>query len=132
MTHYACADASTAAILEQIIAETTNRMNRLSKQASENEVELSKIQGRIDQARGRSELEAMEQKQAVESAEAAGVAEAQRVLAFLRTLEGRTSEKVEDLWRTLRRLDGLASVSQGNAQVFFTPETAHLSIEAKG
>ena len=132
VTHYACADASTSAILEQIIMETTNRMNRLSKQASENEVALSQIQGKIAQAQGRAELDKIEQTQGVESAESAGVAEAQRVLAFLQTLEGKTSEKTEDLWRTLRRLDGLQAVAAGNAQVYFTPEAAHLTIESRG
>jgi len=45
VTRYQCADQSTAAILEQIIQETTNRMNRLQKQESENEVHHLPDQG---------------------------------------------------------------------------------------
>ena len=38
MTRYSCAEESTRVILEEIIQETTNRMNRLSQAESENEV----------------------------------------------------------------------------------------------
>lgn len=40
VTAYRCQDHSTARILEQIIQETTNRMNRLSQQESENEIKM--------------------------------------------------------------------------------------------
>jgi hypothetical protein len=45
ITRYQCADKSTAEILEQIIQETTNRMNRLSQAESENEVAVFRTQG---------------------------------------------------------------------------------------
>merc|ERR1719327_2551442 len=51
VTRYQCADQSTATILEQIIQETTNRMNRLSQAESENEVNLFRTQGDIEQER---------------------------------------------------------------------------------
>merc|ERR1711953_1374449 len=38
VTSYKCAEDGTSQVLQQIIAETTNRMNRLSMQESENEV----------------------------------------------------------------------------------------------
>merc|ERR1719272_788273 len=41
VTGYYCADKSTAAILQQMIQETTNRMNRTSKQESENELKMN-------------------------------------------------------------------------------------------
>ncbi|KAH8054867.1 hypothetical protein JL720_14390 [Aureococcus anophagefferens] len=55
-SRYACADASTSAILAQIISETTNRMCRLSQQDSENEIALSKIDGAVAQEKGKAEL----------------------------------------------------------------------------
>jgi hypothetical protein len=51
VTRYQCADKSTAEILEQIIHETTNRMNRLSQAESENEVNLFRTQGQVEQSR---------------------------------------------------------------------------------
>merc|ERR1719161_2245261 len=56
MTGYKCADRSTSEILEQIIQETTNRMNRLSQQESENEVKLFKMQGQIKQEEMKKQL----------------------------------------------------------------------------
>merc|ERR1711979_50395 len=42
VTRYQCADESTSVVLQQIIQETTNRMNRLSQAESENEVKVYK------------------------------------------------------------------------------------------
>lgn len=56
VTAYRCQDASTARILEQIIQETTNRMNRLSQQESENEIKLFAMAGEIEQETRRAEL----------------------------------------------------------------------------
>merc|ERR1711881_224013 len=61
MTGYKCADRSTSEILEQIIQETTNRMNRLSQQESENEVKLFKMQGQMPQEKLNGELLAIQQ-----------------------------------------------------------------------
>ena len=46
----------TARILEQIIQETTNRMNRLSQQESENEIKMFAMDGQIEQETKRAEL----------------------------------------------------------------------------
>merc|ERR1712228_317517 len=56
VTRYQCADKSTAAILEQIIQETTSRMNRLSQAESEHEVNLFRISGQVEQSRVNNEL----------------------------------------------------------------------------
>merc|ERR1719428_2543971 len=64
VTAYQCADKSTADILEQIIQETTNRMNRLSQAESENEVSLFKTQGQVEQCRVNDELLDIQRKQA--------------------------------------------------------------------
>merc|ERR1711998_793271 len=53
---YHCAEKKTAEVLGAIIQETTNRMNKLQQQASENEVQLFKIQGDIDEEKKMAEL----------------------------------------------------------------------------
>ena len=45
VTAFKCAEKSVSAVLQEIILETTNRMNRLSQAESENEVKLFKMQG---------------------------------------------------------------------------------------
>merc|ERR1711977_146198 len=79
VTRYQCADKSTAEILEQIIQETTNRMNRLSQAESENEVNLFRTQGQVEQSRLNSELLSIQHEQAREEAQVTGTSESERV-----------------------------------------------------
>merc|ERR1711981_1409521 len=95
VTRYQCADQSTAEILEQIIQETTNRMNRLSQAESENEVNLFRTQGDIEQERLNGALLSIKHEHAEAEAEVDGRAEANRVSAFLTGLEGNVT-KLED------------------------------------
>merc|ERR1719240_885706 len=75
VTRYQCADKSTAAILEQIIQETTNRMNRLSQAESENEVSLFRISGQVEQSRVNNELLEIQREQAKADAQVTGCSE---------------------------------------------------------
>lgn len=141
VTRYACADRSTACILEQIIAETTNRMNRLSCQESENEVRLAALKGEGEQENAKSEVLAIKQKHAVESARSEGQAEAERCLAFMQAVrDGDASSDdesavigstrlAEELWHALRKAETLRAVATGSAHVYFTPADANLTIE---
>merc|ERR1719432_427830 len=74
---YYCADKSTSEILEQIIQETTNRMNRLSQAESENEVNLFRTSGQVEQQRVNNELLAIQREQAKEDAQVAGSSESE-------------------------------------------------------
>merc|ERR1712199_48136 len=87
VTAYRCQDASTARILEQIIQETTNRMNRLSQQESENEVKMFAMDGEIAQETRRAELLKVLQTHKLMEARNEGQAEAERVRAFLEKTE---------------------------------------------
>jgi hypothetical protein len=133
MTRYSCACSSTAEILEQIIQETTNRMNRLSQAESENEVNLFRTQGQIEQANLNNGLLQIQHVQTQEEAKVAGSSEASRVEAFLEQLE----KKVPNLdnrikiWETLRKGDNLSVVSQGGASLYYTPADVDLSIETR-
>mmetsp|Transcript_30905 Transcript_30905/g.68436 ORF Transcript_30905/g.68436 Transcript_30905/m.68436 type:complete len:647 (+) Transcript_30905:67-2007(+) len=135
VTRYQCADASTSAILEAIIQETTNRMNRLSCQESENEVALAKLRGAVEQERATSEVLTIQHEHELASARATGVAEAERCVAFLEAMNksgavGRDDKDLaEEFWRVLRRNEALATVATGSAHVYFTPQDAHLTIE---
>merc|ERR1712217_984615 len=87
VTRYQCADESTSEVLQQIIQETTNRMNRLSQQESENEVKLFRMQGQIEQERLNGELLRIKQEHSLMEAQVSGAAEADRVKAFISGLE---------------------------------------------
>merc|ERR1712147_369231 len=92
MTGYKCADRSTSEILEQIIQETTNRMNRLSQQESENEVKLFKMQGQIEQEKLKAELLDVQHQHHLAESASKGKAEAQRVVAFVESLQEQLPE----------------------------------------
>lgn len=133
VTGYRCAENSTAMILEQIIQETTNRMNRLSKQESENEVQLNEIRGDIEEEKSRAELIAIQTENSTALAQSDGMAEAARVKVFLSEISKDFPDiKIEtaiSLWSTLRKEDALKAISNGNARVYFTPKDANISIQ---
>merc|ERR1719183_3390632 len=56
LTRFDCADEETAVILQEIIQETTNRINRLTAQESDNEVRAAKLAMDITLERQRTEL----------------------------------------------------------------------------
>jgi len=133
VTAYRCQDESTARILEQIIQETTNRMNRLSQQESENEVKMYSLKGEIEQETRRADLLKVLQSHKLMEARNEGEAEAERVKAFLEStgaavpaLDARVA-----LWNVLRKQDALKAVSSGPARLYFTPNDVNLSIETK-
>lgn len=131
VTGYHCAEKSTAAILQQMIQETTNRMNRTSQQESENELKMNKIQGEIEQERMKGELLSIQQQYLQDEARAAGTADAERAAQFLRSLETVVPDCQEriTMWNTLRKGDALGTLATGNAHLYFTPSDVNLSIE---
>jgi len=133
VTRYQCADSSTAQILEQIIQETTNRMNRLQKQESANEVGIFQLQGEIEQEKLKGDLITVRQKHKLLEASGTGTAEAERVNVFMKNVEGQVKDQDKRiaLWSTLRKQDALEAVSQGNAKIYFTPADCNLAITTK-
>merc|ERR1719201_1290153 len=133
VTAYRCQDASTARILEAIIQETTNRMNRLSQQESENEIKMFALTGEIEQETRRADLLKVLQNHKLMEAQNEGEAEAERVKAFLTATEGAVTnlDTRVGLWNVLRKQDALKAVSSGPARLYFTPSDVNLSIETK-
>jgi len=132
VTGYKCAQYSTAEILEQIIQETTNRMNKLQQQESENEVQLQAIRGDIEEEKAMSELIKIQTLNSNAKANMEGLAEAEKVKSFLQHFtdhDGIDEQSKIDLWKTLRKEDALRAVSKGNASLYFTPKDVNLSIE---
>jgi len=133
VSRYQCANTSTAEILEQIIQETTNRMNRLSQAEGENEVNLFRTQGQVEQAKLNKDLQEIQREEAQAEAKVAGMAEADRVASFLEGLEVRVPQLTDRIaiWQTLRKTEALSVVSSGGANLYFTPSDVDLSIETK-
>merc|ERR1712084_12462 len=87
---YECANPSDAEVLEQIIQETTKRMNQLTAQNSKNDVQRASMEGEIDLERQRTTLlqlkAANDKVNAVASGEAAGLKLAASVTKFVEVI----------------------------------------------
>eukprot|EP00929_Paragymnodinium_shiwhaense_P055699 TRINITY_DN27899_c0_g1_i1.p1 TRINITY_DN27899_c0_g1~~TRINITY_DN27899_c0_g1_i1.p1 ORF type:complete len:647 (-),score=151.21 TRINITY_DN27899_c0_g1_i1:313-2253(-) len=132
VTKYFCAEKRTSEVLQQIIEETTNRLNRLSQAESENEVNLFKMQGQIEQEKLNADLLKIQHEHAASEADVSGGVEARKVAAFIKGLE-KDVPKLEDrvtMWQTLRKRDALAAVAEGNTQLYYTPSDVNLSIKS--
>merc|ERR1719329_1506058 len=79
VTKYTCAEQRTSEVLQQIIEETTNRLNRLSQAESENEVKIFKMQGQLEQEQMNGQILKIQHEHAKNDAEVSGCAEAERV-----------------------------------------------------
>merc|ERR1712226_589109 len=134
VTRYQWADKSTSEVLSQIIQETTNRMNRLSQAESENEVNLYRMQGQIEQERLNGQLLGIQYQHSQTEAKVSGLSEADKVSAFLNGLT-ETVPKLEQrmsMWQTLRKTDALSVIASGGASLYYTPKDVNLSIETRG
>merc|ERR1719231_2041303 len=96
VVRYEPKDAETAEVLQAIIQETTNHINRMQQQKSENEVEKEKMTALIDIEKQRANLikekTANEKLLQASDGEAEGTRLAQSTLAFMEQLE----KSVED------------------------------------
>lgn len=126
----ACKDPDTQRILQEIIQETTNRLNRLQQQESENEIQLKQLHGQIESEQVRGDLLQIQRDHSRTEALIDGEAEAQKVQAFFDGLGDLPIEEKIALFNTLRKEDMLTAISQGHARVYFTPNDVNLSIES--
>ncbi|WP_017718324.1 hypothetical protein [Kamptonema formosum] len=128
----ACKDPDTQRILLEIIQETTNRLNRLQKQEGDNDVKLKEIEGEIEVERLKGQLLDLRRQHAQTEAVTAGEAEAIRVRAFFDGLgNGMPASEKLAIFNTLRKQDAIAALSEGSAQLYFTPADVDLSIESR-
>jgi regulator of protease activity HflC (stomatin/prohibitin superfamily) len=127
-----CKDPDTQSVLQEIIRETTDRINRLQKQESENEVKLRQIQGEIEAEELTGRLLETRRENVQTTARMEGEAEAERVQAFFDGLDSALSpaDKVA-LFNTLRKQEAIEALSTGTAQLYFTPADVDLSIETR-
>jgi regulator of protease activity HflC (stomatin/prohibitin superfamily) len=127
-----CKELSTQQILQEIIQETTDRLNRLQKQASENEVSLNRVKGNIEIEKQKGELLKIQRENAAKEAAIAGESEALKVKEFFSTLAQTVSEEEKlEIFRTLKKVEYIEKLGNSKANMFFTPADIDLRMEAK-
>jgi len=126
-----CKDPTTEKVLQEIIKETTDRLNRLQKQASENEVRLYKMKGDIESEKLNGDLLKVKHDHHRAEALMEGEAQSDMIKSFLKGLE--TANVPFDIqvsmWQALQKMESVDQLSSGNTQLFFTPSDVKLSIE---
>ena len=139
VVRYECIDAKTAGVLQEIIQETTNRINRLQKQKSENEVEAERLHSQIEIERQRKQLieakTANEKLQASVEGESEGTRLAQNTIAFLNMLNVSVPDDATrlQLLKFFTEQQTLTTqtehLSKGKASLFLTPQDMQLRLQ---
>jgi len=126
-----CIDPNTEKVLQDIIKQTTDRLNRLQKQASENDVKIAKMKGEIDAEKLNGDLLKIKYDHRKSEAVMEGEAEADAIKSFINGLQDSNVplEVAVHMWHSLRKLDAMDELSKGNSQMFITPSNTNLSIE---
>merc|ERR1712217_567341 len=138
VTGFDCVDARTATILQEIIQETTNRINRLTAQESENEVKAAAMvadirleQQRKELIRTKAENEKLQQET---KGEADGMQRVRSANAFIGGLNESVPEvnsRVE-LYKLHEQLNSrntdTHNLASGTAHLFVTPQDLDLRL----
>merc|ERR1711988_336381 len=132
----------TALILQEIIQETTNRINRLTAQESENEVRAAKMTMDIHLERQRTELIQTQSDNEGLQARLQGEADGMRLMKGASTFIGGLNESIPNVDSRValyklheelksRNLD-TKHLSSGSAQLFLTPSDMKLRLDQTG
>merc|ERR1719265_3019855 len=142
LTKYEPTDPSTQAVLQAIIEESTNRINMLAQQESENEVAAAKLQADIELERQKTGLiktqASNERLLARTQGEAAGMELSKEASSFLDTLSASMPESSQrlELYKLHKRLTAqnknTKSLADGQATLFLTPNDMNLRLHMGG
>jgi len=139
LTRFDCVDPTTSAILQQIIQETTNRINQLQAQESENEVAAAKMQADIRLEMQRKELIEAQAENARLEAEMAGQSDGTKLVQQAATFITGLNEAVPlvenrlELYKLHEQLKSrntdTANLAGGTAKLFLTPSDVNLRLD---
>merc|ERR1712232_621871 len=138
VTRYEPMDKKTAEVLQQIIQETTNRINKLQVQNSENEVMAAKLAADIQMEKQRTELiKTMSKNQQLQDqmkGESAGMKRARSAKAFIDGISSAlpNATKRVELYELHEKLENnranTKNLASGKATLFLTPEDMKLKL----
>lgn len=138
LTGFSCVEAQTAAVLRQIIQESTNRLKNKERQAGEHDVNQAKLTADIQLEKQRENLirtQTMNEKLAAQmNGTNAGLEQANEVSAFMTNLNNTLSNITSryELYKMHQQMQSTerdtASLSTGNASLFITPQDMNLKL----
>merc|ERR1712072_433805 len=126
---FECLDKKIDSVLQEIIKESTDRINRLQLVESENEVALEKMKGRIEEEKIKGQLIDVKNEHQRKEALIDGEAEAERVGAFIKGLSGVCSvEQAIKIFNELRKAEVMTELANSDAHLYFTPAECDLRL----
>lgn len=126
---FECLDKKIDSVLQEIIKESTDRINRLQLVESENEVALEKMKGRIEEEKIKGQLIDVKNEHQRKEALIDGEAEAERVSAFIKGLNGVCSaEQAIKIFNELRKAEVMTELANSDAHLYFTPAECDLRL----
>merc|ERR1712167_423438 len=126
---FECLDKKIDCVLQEIIKESTDRINRLQLVESENEVALEKMKGRIEEEKIKGQLIDVKNEHQRKEALIDGEAEAERVSAFIKGLNGVCSaEQAIKIFNELRKAEVMTELANSDAHLYFTPAECDLRL----
>eukprot|EP00930_Biecheleria_cincta_P039314 TRINITY_DN27035_c0_g1_i1.p1 TRINITY_DN27035_c0_g1~~TRINITY_DN27035_c0_g1_i1.p1 ORF type:complete len:635 (+),score=142.91 TRINITY_DN27035_c0_g1_i1:98-2002(+) len=139
LTRFDCVDQETRDVLQEIIQESTNRINRLEQARSENDVNEAKLRADIQLEQKKTDLiktqVSNDRLQASLAGQAEGAALVENAIAFLDGLN-ESVPGVEDrteLYRLHQTMDGrnvdTKNLASGQAKLFITPKNMNLKLQ---
>jgi len=141
LTGFDCADAETAKILQEIIQETTNRMNRLTAQQSENDVKAAELSADIQLENQRTELirtqSENERLRSQMKGEATGMEMVRGAASFIDGLNESVPsvETRVELYQMHEEMKGrnqdTLNLASGKASLFLTPSDLKLRLDTR-
>merc|ERR1719473_540686 len=137
-TKFETTDAATKDILQKIIQESTNRVNRLQKQKGENEVKLAELQAEIQLEQKKTEFIQTQAANKKLEAKMAGEASGMTLMRAADSFIGGLNETVDnvtarvDLYKLHETLKGhnqdIKNMASGQAELFLTPSNVNLKL----
>jgi len=142
VTKFETADPETTAILQRIIQESTNRVNRLQKQKGENEVKAAELGAEIklekqktDFIKAQADNKRLEAKTAGESAGLSLLRAADSFIGGLKTTVDNVENRV-DLYKLHEQISAhntdTKNLASGSAELYLTPSNVNLKIAMGG
>ena len=110
-------------------ASSVFRINRLQLVASENEVALEKMKGKIEEEKLKGQLIDVKNEHQRKEALIDGEAEAERVAAFIKGLKDVASgEEAIAIFNEIRKQEIMTALAQSDAHLYFTPAECDLRL----
>lgn len=126
---FECLDKKIDHVLQEIIKESTDRINRLQLVSSHNEVALEKMKGKIEEERLKGQLIDVKNEHQRKEALIDGEAEAARVNAFIKGVSDITSgQEAIAIFNELRKAEVMTSLANSDAHLYFTPAECDLRL----